>query len=241
MSNSTISRPYGLYISKNIAIEVYESTPSDFLDKVQQAIKEIRLGEVGERLLTRIGEGKHIVCIKYELESDETVYENEDNAQTKGVGSNSTIYVSGNSDIAVGYQGDSIAYPFYMILAHELIHAYHASYGKVRLVSEDIIEQKNLWTDMEEHKTIIGNPSKNPMRNRSKIHENAIRKEHHLPLRYSHINGKNLSKKESSEIKMTAQSHQIQSIFNQQIFGENPFGVPLLGKIHQVSKGSFFT
>ena len=83
--------------------------------------------------------------------------------------------------------------PFYIQLAHELIHVYHGFYGKKRNFEK--VANEKLWRNAEELYTISGSPSKkNNQRTKAKpyITENAIRKEHGLEERYTHFSASKL-------------------------------------------------
>lgn len=82
--------------------------------------------------------------------------------------------------------------PIFLCLAHELIHAYHNSYGKnargsAHYPSVDPV----LWTDKEEYHTIVGFPSKKAVRTLPKITENAIRRAFGFHERFSHLGTSN--------------------------------------------------
>jgi hypothetical protein len=50
----------------------------------------------------------------------------------------------------------------FVYLGHELIHAYHAAYGKNRSREKSICD--SMWTNGEEYATIEGRPRKNCIR-----------------------------------------------------------------------------
>jgi hypothetical protein len=193
------------------------SNPSHFKPLVKLHLDQISQGEVGSRLLRKIGNGKHSIIIKYDPLKDETNYENPMDAYKKGAGSNSTIKISHVSITLLGMKGEPIFSPHFIILAHELIHAYHAAYGKLKAPSESFTNT-DVWTNPEELNAIL-KPDIG-CRTKPKISENAIHDEHGLPLRFSHISGK-ASEETKIYIKQKAQQHQIGSIFQQCAFKES--------------------
>ncbi len=232
-TQQNIVTPKETKIAENIVVQLKANTPTDFLDKVKEALKTISEGEVGQRLLKKIGDGKHVVLIKYV--SGENSTNSHTNCRIREIGCPSTIQLNGSENSLIGFKAEKIENPFFMILVHELIHAYHNSYGK----SRDQSQCGDIWTNREEYKTIIGHPSKKSHRTKSKISENAIRAEHQLPLRYSHLGFEGTSTDKLKEVKLEATAHQVTSIFQQVVVGQSSYQVPAPVKVHQVSLKAF--
>lgn len=195
--------------AKNIHVEFNNNTPSNFVSKVSLALINLSSGEVGQRLLKKIGKGRHIVIIQYTPDTSETIPLNSMAAGTYGVGSSSIIKISQDEYSVLDFNAKKVTYPFFVELAHELIHAYHNSYGKNK-GSYNFSGCKDVWTNQEEFNTIMKPYS--PWRSKPKISENAILAEHGFPLRFSHQGANFLTEKKKEELKFAAITHQVGSI-----------------------------
>ncbi len=209
-------------LSKNIYFQTTPDTPDGFLTKVQEAMAKILEGEVGQRLIRKIGEGQEYVTIIHAVDADNT---RRDLWPPSG-GAGSTIQLSGRAKTMLDANGQEIPHPFFLTVAHELIHAYHNSYGKNKGVI--CCGNKEVWTNDEEYKTIIGWPSKNPqLRTRPKISENSIRSEHNLPDRFSHhdkVSAVMASHKTKAQLASEGNTHLISTVFQKSVV--NPHNVP---------------
>ncbi len=223
--------PTSVKIVNNIFVEVTTGTPSDFLDSVREAFATLSKGEVGQALIDKIAAGKHKVSIKYESGKNYATALNAMAARVRGVGCETEISISRGNPV-VGFKGEKIESPFFITLAHELIHAYHNSYGKNKGDATSCCDSK-VWTGDAEYKTIVGLPSKKSDRKRPKISENAIRQEHKLPLRYTHLGYEGASPKQLNKICLVATAHRATSIFQQCISGANSYQMPLPPTIHR--------
>lgn len=167
-----------LEVHKNIIVRYYNvhNNPYgyDFVNNIKIALNHLSTAEVGNRLLRKIADGHHTIYIKHNS-NDNSARGTEDGC-IRGRGCNTFIEIS-CSDLHTES-------PFFIRLAHELIHGYHNSYGKC--LNSSILE-KNVWENDEEYNTIVGLTSNKINRKRPKITENAIRLEHHLSERTSYI------------------------------------------------------
>lgn len=173
----------GKKVSENIYLRTTHSTPSYFIDQVIQAIKTLSSQEVGERLLKKIGLGRHWVVIEYAAGKNYTKSLDKQAAQIRGEGSPSIIRISEGKHV-LGFRAEIIENPFYIVLAHELIHAYHISNGK--LDRKATYGDPIIWSENAEVDAILGRPTLKTLRVKLQICENAIRLEHGLSLRFSH-------------------------------------------------------
>jgi hypothetical protein len=176
----SIQSPGG-YVGNNIYVQNCGRRPK-FLEIVKEAIELISSQEVGKRLITKIGQSRHQIRIIYSS-NDETFPLNSPNHFTPGVGCGSRIEIEDQSTTEA---------PFYIRLAHELIHAYHNSRGrnKAFVISDivfNIVYASGKFTNAEEYNTIIGLPTKKVQRTKPKITENAIREEHQMPPRTTDV------------------------------------------------------
>jgi len=212
-------------VQENVFIQLNNNPPLLFINKVCDAFKMLSNKEVGNRLITKIGKGKHIVVIKYSKDSDYTRAKMANYACMKGFGSDSKIKITEYSSSALDFDAKGISIPFFIKLAHELIHAYHNSYGK-NIKWKDSSRCKEDWTNPEEIKTVMGAGYGNYARSKPKICENAIREEHGLPLRFSH-HGANVTETKKEEIKTSILTYKVASIG--QLFLGNPYKLAISG------------
>ena len=179
-------------------IRLSKSTSEELQNSVHTALKIIASKPVGQRLLKKIDEGKYWVLIT-SLEDSDTSPETRTfgpGGNISGMGCPSIISISEKHNFTlIGYKHklystdlSPIAAPFWISLAHELIHAYHNSYGRnCQRQDLELPFKRNVWKSPEELKTITGwsGIEDEGGRVRQAISENAIRLEHNLPLRYS--------------------------------------------------------
>lgn len=223
-----------IYIGKSAAKD------SDFILKVQAAMNEITSKEVGQRLIRKINQGKHIIWIyNSEDEGASSRAINQPMHRIRGVGACTRIELKVQEiEDLIGFRGEKIPSPFHIMLAHELIHGYHNSRGKCRgkqLIpdkNQQVIDFVEIWGNEEEYSTIIGLPSKKPDRKIPKISENAIRQEHGLVARFSYHRlrtGANVI----GNIKLAAVAHKVASV------AQNIFQKAYQGAVNIVKKNSF--
>lgn len=165
------------FVCNNII--VHDEKNQIFLDKITSAIEILKSQNVGKRLINKIINGKHRVIIKYDRNVNNCEAHDSKEATKRGVGCSSTIRLNFEKPSLCGFKGEEIESPFFVKLAHELIHALHNSHGKNNGYSTC-----GVWSNQEELKTIY--PEVDLKRTKPKISENAIRAEHGLPLRFSH-------------------------------------------------------
>ncbi len=193
LSNTAVHIPFYIeaprfyhQCGKNIFIQA----KPEFRQIVETALSKIESCEVGKRLIDRINNGKHPVWINLSSKSehDNLCLAIDDNYKNPKIGSSSDIFLALKTTKVFDMAGNSYEMPVFLSLAHELIHAYHNSYGKNaangdRYPTVDL----SLWTTKEEYHTIQGFPSKKGSRSRPKITENAIRRELGFHERFSHL------------------------------------------------------
>lgn len=174
-----------------------------FNEEVEKAFKILLTGRVGQRLIAKIGAGKHPIYIKESSQRSSADPDDLDSACNRNLGSSTIISLYLNIRVVFDQStstpipslvplegrvfdrnGNTIAMPFFLSLAHELIHALHNSYGKNKAFQKTV--DRHVWSSDEEYHTIEGFPSKKATRAEPKITENAIRREHNLPERYGH-------------------------------------------------------
>lgn len=185
-SDHLITENFNLWGDK---IVVTKDSPIWFVKKLQTAINKIALKTVGRRLLDKIESKPYTVWIRHHTENDSyACFPDEDGP--------SVVRLTGLvEDPSCSKEGNPIKTPFFITLAHELIHAYHNSCGKdagnKKVSDNEIINF--IWSNLEEFNTIMGS-TLNPQRKNIKVSENAIRAEHNIPIRYSHGSHKVLEK-----------------------------------------------
>lgn len=180
-------------ICRNIFCYYNNYSPFNFVEKINECILNINSGCIGRKLIKKIENGKYRVLIRYENGKIEarSFKINETNEGP------SIINISKTPDF-FGIRGERIKCPTYIALAHELIHAYRFSRGK----DQDIESMKKIkyWENENELIVITGDPKQKYPR----ISENGIRKEHGLPLRFSHMFYYPLKEKERLEFQEAA-------------------------------------
>lgn len=173
--NKALEQEQDNYFNIGKKISIFSKNPK-FITKMQCALYILSRKETGHRLIGKIEKGGHNVVITESPSENECVFANRANAENREIGSPSTIHVTGNS---------TPGHPYYIVLGHELIHAMHASYGKVFSCSSNEVD-RCVWSNNEEYNTIVGFPSKNPKQAKPKITDNALRREHHVRERSTH-------------------------------------------------------
>lgn len=98
----------------------------------------------------------------------------------------------------LGKNGENIPFPFFAKVAHELIHIYHDTEQKTGLLLHPA--HALIWTNEKEYRVIMRGSEVAP-----NISENAIRREHGLPERYSHLFSTNVPPFIRSLVKAHAQ------------------------------------
>lgn len=173
-------------IFANILYIQRQSDPADFRDKLNSALKTLLSEPCGRKLLLKIAFAKHSIRILYDKDSCANPTDLKD-ASIRGVGTGSTIFLSDKPMSVFNSKKEYIDMPFFIRMAHELIHACHNAYGTRR---EKTTCDRELWTSSEEFYTIarekddVEEPSQ--YAKKPKISENAIRKEHNLAPRLGH-------------------------------------------------------
>lgn len=172
-------------VADNIYVEDAIFGSKQFLDVVKEAIEKIASKPVGGRLIKKIAEGNHRIEIVYNRSGNNFATPlNDKAAETKGFGCDTKIYLGRKSSPKFGVRLGKLRSNFFITLAHELIHAYHFSYGRGKTHAQSFPAE--VWTNDEEFSTIVGLPSKKLIRLFPKICENNIREEHGIPSRFSH-------------------------------------------------------
>lgn len=199
-------------VMQNIIVRTV-TAKKKFLETVETALSKINSKPVGQRLITKIGKGAHLVVINYSATDNSAISRDASLAVAKGYGTLTDIFVSCQDRIHVGKTSPEIVCPFFAVLAHELIHAYHNSYGKHMTDSRGkqmisglvrIEDHQDIWTVFEEHYTIDGMPFQKVSLAKPKITENAIRREHGLEERCSHWSAIGLSSSKSKALQKYA-------------------------------------
>lgn len=173
-------------IFMNICYIHKRTDPADFRDKINSAIQTLFSQPCGRKLLLKIAFAKHSIRILYEKHSGANPTDLKA-ASIPGVGTGSTIFLSDKALSVYNSKKEYIDMPFFIRLAHELIHACHNAYGTRR---EKTTCDRELWSSNEEFYTIarenddVDEPSQ--YAKEPKISENAIRREHNLPPRLGH-------------------------------------------------------
>ncbi len=169
-------------LAKGIYFLDTPDTPPDFLLKLRIAIWVIDSREVGHRLLSKIGMLTHPIIITYGKKSSCTPF-NVRNSTQNGVGSASLIRLQEEPLPVMNIKNMYIRTPFFIQLAHELIHGYHNAKGQNQRLKT--VADPDVWTNEEEQRTIAGMHYQ--ITRAPKISENAIRSEHGLPQRHGHV------------------------------------------------------
>lgn len=175
------------YVRVGEKLYVLGKENKDFVERVKKDVAKLGTKEVGKRLLTKIGKGKHIVYISYHPEKHTAQPLDYANSMRRGVGCSTLITYPSIDKEYMGADTKPIPGPSWARFAHEAIHAKNNSYGKSCGMTQERGD-KEIWTHDEEIHVIVGFPSKKEeKRTRPKITENAILREHNLPVRFSHI------------------------------------------------------
>lgn len=171
---------------QNIFIQSNSTGSLTFMLAIENDLRKIASQPVGARLLEKIKQGAHPVFIHYHTEKWTSKPYSHENKCKKGVGCSTTVFAClSDKTRIIDYTLAPCQTPSYISLAHELIHAYHNSYGRNR--QNHPFQDTEIWKNAEEYNTIVGYPSKKPRFSNLKITENNIRKEHSLPLRLTHL------------------------------------------------------
>ncbi len=186
-----------------LAPNIYLQAPASelFRQDVEESLALLASKSVGKRLLVKIASASHKVFIRqgfcsHVLAGYSDISGRKD-CSDRQKGSSSFIELQSRQQYAldlksfhnrtnyvIGKDNQPIEQPFFITLAHELIHAHHNARGKNKWFEMSM--DTTIWTSDEEFQTIEGFPSKKPRRTIPKITENAIRSEHGLPERYGH-------------------------------------------------------
>jgi hypothetical protein len=170
-------------VVKNIFVSMAPKTPYYFFSLVCQSIEELKKGMTGQRLLKKIQDIDTKIMIVF---SDKILSPSCSRNFFKDFNGKicchakitlTQYFLSGG----LGYYFDFIQTPPFIVLGHELIHAYRQIYGK----SLPFIRFSNpqFWPNDEEYATVIGMPRKK-FKSYPKITENALRQEHGLFCRW---------------------------------------------------------
>lgn len=144
-----------------------------FSEEVIEALSAIHSQPIGNRLLRALGQRGNPIYI----------FEGSTDAACEKLG---VVILSLSSLKSLGKNGENIPFPFFTKLAHELIHIHQdAKTNKSLPLTPDHLL---IWTNEIEYRAIMRGSDLSP-----DITENAIRKEHGLPERYSHLFPANLS------------------------------------------------
>jgi len=187
-------------IRKHIVID-RKQNPMSFIELFQDAIDTLEEGDIGKKLIQKIEEGSHNVNIIYSdifnTAKSITCFEN---ATDPSAGFSTEITITLQCHVVLNCKAEPIESPFEVVLAHELIHSYHNSYGLNQTLLP--MSDTEVWTNQEEYNTIMGNSL---IDGPTPICENAIRKEQGLPERFSHWNANCLTESLKSKLISAAQ------------------------------------
>jgi hypothetical protein len=179
----------------------------DFSDQIRKVIDRIEANPIGCRLLKKISSYTLPIHIVYHIR-DETL--------SKGLATPIIVHCSLENLSCFSVQCQPIPLPNYIVLFHELTHAYHVLSGKRSITTRsDLL----IWGSDEEYHTIVGFPSKNSTRTTPKITENAFRRAEGLPERFGHI-----------------RPNQLKTLFDHSLLTR----LKLLGEIHENLQASSF-
>lgn len=173
LASSTTFYPFqpNIYIDKSISPSFYATVIRD--------LAILKTTFTGNRLLYKVAQGLHAIYITYGPDNLAIPHSASFSLPHQGCGT--TIHFSAEPFI-FGREGLSLEVaPSYLILAHELIHAYHIQRGKSPYSCYYV--DPSLWKTDEEYRTIIGFPTKKKERENPKITENTLRKELGFPPR----------------------------------------------------------
>ena len=168
-----ITLPDSELIRPNIYLLNQPNIPSNFREMVHSSLER----------LEKTRKDSHLVLITYDPTNTRNCH-NLFDSTSAGKGSSTLIFYSGLESSYFSADGTSVTQPNFVGLAHELMHAHHASKGKAADLGTEC--DMMVWTHDEEYKTIVGFPSKNPARKTSKITENALLAELGLLERIGH-------------------------------------------------------
>lgn len=168
----------------NIFVSTCSLQGEGYVNKIKDGLKKIEASPTGKRLLDKIALTGRSVFISYTPKHNECNPLNLEGSSDR-FGSDSLIFLSDRNIAFLSARDERTTYPFFMILVHELIHAYHFARGKSR-IGQPMSFFSPFTTCPEEYATIVGFPSKKRGRTHSKLTENAIASELGLPLRYAH-------------------------------------------------------
>jgi hypothetical protein len=173
--------PY-IKVKENIYVEEQPPACKDFLFHVRLAIRKISSCELGAHLFEKIAATEHQIRISFEPNSCSAAPHSE-NCIKEGCGTDIKIDLKQPQLVGIKHL-EHIPAPFFLMLIHELIHAYHNAYGKN--LRDSCTHLSKVWTNDEEFETIAGIDTKKRDRELPKITENAFRRIFKLPLRFSH-------------------------------------------------------
>jgi len=196
---SLISSVYNSFSEISAAIEdgrieairpnMFAIKQEGFVDHLKKAVEELEKLPIGKRLLEKIQKTKYRIYFK-SFHENACVPLDRDKAKEKGNGCSSIVFCS-SAQLASGIGEQYITAdlqskerPFFVDIAHELIHACHNATG--RCASNNDRSDSLVWSNDEEYHTIMGFPSKHSDRKHPKITENAILSAIGLPERFSH-------------------------------------------------------
>lgn len=155
-------------------------TPSlnlpNFSSQVKELIEHIDSNPIGHRLLEKISQ-----CTSHHIN---ILHSSKDLTISSSSKKHVIVNCSLTNLSCFSSRGETIPIPNYVVLFHELTHAYHVLYKKRSVTHQ---ADPLIWASDEEYHTIMGFPSKNPGRTTPKITENAFRKAEGLPERFGHI------------------------------------------------------
>ena len=157
-------------LAANIFYIPTPDAPLGFEDKVKRALGKIASSVVGTGLLAAIASQRHRIDIFYHPTESSAVPFGKKGCDIPGVGTPSFVSLSDRKLNVFDSKFRPIKQPFYVTVAHELIHALHNAYGKNR--HDSYICNPAVWSNDEEFMTIAL--------------ENDLRREKGLTERYSH-------------------------------------------------------
>jgi hypothetical protein len=190
-------------IRKRIVID-RNINPMPFIELLQDALDTLNGADIGKKLIQKIEEGHHNVNIISSIIHNTAKCCSSSDAYNPLFGSPSDIKIAQEFNSKVlNRKAEPIDKHFEVILGHELIHAYHNSYGLNQ--SNLPMADTKIWTNQEEYNTIMGNTL---VDGPTPICENAIRKERGLPERFSHWGANSLSERYKSILINAAQAEQ---------------------------------
>lgn len=181
----SLNDPIITQIAKNIFVITDKDTVTNFSNIMKDSIKYLRKGDVGRRLLKKICESSAKIFIKYSHSSLSSSFSSSIFTDFNGQRSLHVKIIMNHESLfqKLDLYFLFIRCPAFIVLGHELIHAYRFIYQKNYMGPR--FSDPRLWPSDEEYATVVGIP-RIIEKSYPQITENAIRDEHRLIRRWSY-------------------------------------------------------